>query len=487
MSRFFSSFLARVLPWVVLVHVLIFIAFWMTNRLFYASTNDYLANLLTRRLDYVSLLLWVSVFIGVWCCARIVMVHLGGTHKLAVLSSWLYGCVSLLYILFFYGSFRLLFRESPVQLVRIFQLWMYFRIILDALLVLGYAVLATFWLRNRLRKSAAAEKRRNWGPAILVLLVFGILWSLALFFPPASVMGSQLPDKPLVIAHRGASMLAPENTLVAAQMAVDMGVYGLETDIHVSRDGKLFLLHDDTFDRTTDVRSVFPGREKEPAGNFTLAEISRLNAGKWFLEQDPFHVASQGLLTPEQTREYQRQTVPQLADWLELLRRGGQVFIFDLKHLPADHPYAGSFFELSFEQIHTAGIDPQVWFLVDQEQLQTLRNLAPEMKPAFGADYQSLPPAGVLKDQGYQIVNVEYGISPRWIRQYQDAVLWVNVYTVDEPWQFSRLWLLGVNSVTTSNAQAMLSLERPLLSLPYSLYILVWVVVGLLGLGLIIG
>jgi len=120
---------------------------------------------------------------------------------------------------------------------------------------------------------------------------------------------------------------------------------------------------------------------------------------------------------------------------------------------------------------------------VDEGQIQTIQNLAPEMKPAFGADYQSPPAASDLTNKGYQMVNVEYGIDRRFISQYQDANLWVNLYTVDEPWQFSRLWSMGVDSITTSNAQVMDALDHPIFSLPYSPYALIWTLVGILGLG----
>ena len=487
MTRFLSSFFTRLLPWVVLVHAMVFIAFWLTNSLFYASTNDYLADMLGWRLDFVSLLLWVSAFIATWSGTRLVLSHLGRTHKLSVLTSWLYGFIALLYIVFFYGSFRLLFSESPVQLIRIDQLIGYYRMIVDAVLLLGIALLAAALLRHSLRKRDLAGIQRNWRLLILPLLTFGILWSLPLVYPPDSVQRGALPDKPLIIAHRGASMLAPENTLVAARLAFGMGVYGLETDIQISREGELFLLHDDTFDRTTDIQSVFPGREDDPAGNFSLAEISQLNAGRWFVEQDPFQAVKDGLVTPEQVQEYQQQAVPVLAEWLAIVRQGQLAFIFDLKGPPEDHPYAGSFFEISLAQVRQAGIDPQVWFLVDEEQLETLRELAPQMKPAFGADYQAPPAADDLKAKGYQMINVEYGIERGWVEQYQEAGLWVNLYTVDEPWQFSRLWLVGVDSITTSNAQVMVALERPIFSLTYGLYALLWSLVGLVGVGLMVG
>ena len=108
-----------------------------------------------------------------------------------------------------------------------------------------------------------------------------------------SVGGSaQSPTKALV-AHRGASAYAPENTLAAYRLAIEMGANFVEQDLHVTRDGILICLHDGSLERTTNVATVFPTRFSEVvvdgkvrktwiANDFTLAEIKRLDAGSWF-------------------------------------------------------------------------------------------------------------------------------------------------------------------------------------------------------------
>ena len=487
MSRFSSWFFHRFLPWVVLTHALTFIIFWLTNSLFYASSNDYLAKMLGKRLDYVSLLLWVSAFIALWSGLRGVLGRLGRTHKLAVVTAWVYGFVSVLYVVFFYGSFWLLFRESPVQLVRLGQLIGYFRLILDTLLLLGLALLGGFWLSIFLARRQRAGKRVHGGLWVMCVVGYLILWSLPVIFPPGSVIRDRLPDKPLIIAHRGASMLAPENTLAAANLAAQIGVAGLETDIQVSQDGQLFLMHDDTLARTTDVASVFPGRQDEPAGDFTVAEVRQLNAGEWFVAQDPFGTIRRGLVTPEQVQEYRQQTVPLLSAWLDIVRTDNLVFIFDLKQPPKDNPFASTIFALTLSQLQKSVNGSLVWFLVNPSQLRMLRQVSPEIVPAYGVDYRSPPAATRLQQEGYLVVNAEYGLDRWWIRNFEQAGLWVNLYTVDEPWQFSRLWLLQVNSVTTSNVQVMADLSRPTFSLYWSQYLLVWGLVGLLGLGVGVG
>jgi glycerophosphoryl diester phosphodiesterase len=77
-----------------------------------------------------------------------------------------------------------------------------------------------------------------------------------------------------LIAHRGLSARAPENTLAALRLALDERADGVEWDVQASADGVPILLHDDTVDRTTDGS----GR----ADGYTMAELRSLDAGSWF-------------------------------------------------------------------------------------------------------------------------------------------------------------------------------------------------------------
>jgi glycerophosphoryl diester phosphodiesterase len=96
-----------------------------------------------------------------------------------------------------------------------------------------------------------------------------------------------------LIAHRGASGYAPEHTRAAYQLAIDQHADFVEQDLAVSKDGVLVCLHDDTLERTTNVREVFPDRFTREsiirlpgmhwiANDFTLDEIRRLDSGGWF-------------------------------------------------------------------------------------------------------------------------------------------------------------------------------------------------------------
>ena len=85
-------------------------------------------------------------------------------------------------------------------------------------------------------------------------------------------------QKPLIIPHRGGSNIVPENTLHSLQMVISEGFTHFETDLRMSKDGEIFLHHDDSFNRTTDVE----GKVKD----FNWSEIKNINAGYEFYKNN---------------------------------------------------------------------------------------------------------------------------------------------------------------------------------------------------------
>ncbi len=83
--------------------------------------------------------------------------------------------------------------------------------------------------------------------------------------------------KTLNLAHRGANTHAPENTLAAFRKAVEVGADGLEFDVQLSRDGHVVVIHDEKLERTTNGSGLVK--------DYTLKELQRLDAGKWFGEE----------------------------------------------------------------------------------------------------------------------------------------------------------------------------------------------------------
>jgi glycerophosphoryl diester phosphodiesterase len=134
-------------------------------------------------------------------------------------------------------------------------------------------------------------------PAALRLLLGALAAAIALVglsAPPSSAAQSG-PD---VVAHRGSSGAAPENTIAAVRLAIRHRSDVVENDIQRTRDGELVIMHDTTLTRTTDVEQVFPDRAPWAVGDFTLAEIKQLDAGSWFAP------------------EFAGERVPTLAEWV---------------------------------------------------------------------------------------------------------------------------------------------------------------------------
>ncbi len=105
----------------------------------------------------------------------------------------------------------------------------------------------------------------------------------------------------VIVAHRGASRQAPENTMEAFRLAVEAGADAIELDVHLTADGQLAVIHDETLDRTTD--------RTGPIASRTMDEIRQADAGATFARGDDsgFPFAGQGLAVP---------TLPEVLEWL---------------------------------------------------------------------------------------------------------------------------------------------------------------------------
>ena len=139
----------------------------------------------------------------------------------------------------------------------------------------------------------------------------------------------------LNIAHRGARSLAPENTLAAARKAREIGADLWETDVAVTADEALILLHDDSLARTTNAPALFPDRAPWALTAFTLDEIRSLDAGSWFVETDPFGQIAAGAVTPLEQASYRGERVPTLREALLFTQAANWRVDLELKYLPS--------------------------------------------------------------------------------------------------------------------------------------------------------
>ena len=138
----------------------------------------------------------------------------------------------------------------------------------------------------------------------------------------------------LNVAHRGARSVAPENTLLAAQKAYDLGAHMWETDIGVSKDGELIIFHNDSLILTTDAESRFPDRSPWTFTSFTLEEIKSLDAGSWYVNTDPHGEIAAGNISQKDLDSFIGLKVPTVTEAIELTQKLNWKVNLELKIQP---------------------------------------------------------------------------------------------------------------------------------------------------------
>jgi glycerophosphoryl diester phosphodiesterase len=467
---------------VVLVHSAFFLSYWFAVGRFRSDVDAFIAGLVNLSLPYIAILMVLTALIGLWSLLRFISLRLAqpdSDWKPSALN-WVFLAVGLLFLMIFYAAFWMILREEPGQKGILIHLLNLVRVVTDAAIFL--------WLANWLRRlilffrRRARESRRKWvwsAGIVLILVTLIGLWVIPTLFPPNWAYQGDLPTRPALIAHRGASMLSPENTLAALELASVMQALGFESDLRISLDGVPFLMHDATLARTTNIAEVFPDRINDRAESFTIAELKQLNAGLWYIQKDPYGMIDAGFVSQTQLGINQGQKIPTLAEALSLIKKNDMVFLFDLRYPPETHPFYDTFFEVVFEKLRESTLNGDIWFLLEEDQLAMVADQAPQMTRVAGISSQDPPSAEALAESAYEIVNVDTGISQEMIEAYRERGLGVNIYTIDETWLFSQFWLAGVTSITTNNVHTFSQLDRPFLAIPYPRFLLIWSIFGI--------
>ncbi|XP_060091022.1 glycerophosphodiester phosphodiesterase domain-containing protein 5 isoform X1 [Heteronotia binoei] len=343
------------------------------------------------------------------------------------------------------------------------------------------AVTALSWLIS----GQIARAERAGSQMLMFTAYFAVVLGLYLLpltiYSPCIMEKKNLSPKPTIIGHRGAPMLAPENTLMSFQKALEQEIYGIQADVVISYDGVPFLMHDTTLRRTTNVEEVFPELASEHSSMFNWTDLESLNAGEWFFEDDPFWTA--GSLSASDAKQARNQSVCKLTDMLESIGDNATVLL-NLQDLPWEHPFYSSFLNITLETVLGSGVPQQaVMWLPDAE-----RRLVQQVAPGFQQTAGTKADAQKLRDEGFRKLNLRYTkVTSEDIREYAAANLSVNLYIVNEPWLYSVLWCAGVQSVTSDNSHTLGRLASPLWLMPLDEYYLIWITADLISFTVIVG
>jgi glycerophosphoryl diester phosphodiesterase len=231
-------------------------------------------------------------------------------------------------------------------------------------------------------------------------------------------------SSPLIIGHRGASAVAPENTMAAFREAIAAGSDGIEFDVRLTRDGVPVIIHDNTLRRTTGL----PHR----VADLTWRELATLDVG-----------------------------VPSLDQLFTLFDANDLLLFLEMKvdstaeHLPLAEACCKLIDEYSFKQ--------RVFVeCFDLKALEVIKNIDSEIRTAalFQPKLANQQIIDRAKAIGASALALHYRLaSESLVEKAIDAELRVAVWTVDDPAWIARARSLGIAALITNDPAAMLALR----------------------------
>ena len=233
-----------------------------------------------------------------------------------------------------------------------------------------------------------------------------------------------MTPRPLILAHRGASLEAPENTLAAFRQAIELGADGIELDVHLSGDGELVVIHDERVDRTTNGK----GWVKD----LTLSQLKSLDAGSWF---DP---------------AFKGERIPTLKEVIDLVSGRCKLINIEIKSGIVLYP---GIEEKVLREVEAADLLGKVIMSsFNHFSLKTIKEINPNVKTGIlyieglvdPWIYARHVPADALHP-------IFHAVTPEIVNGAHSAGLGVHVWTVDKPEDITRMSGYGVDAVITND------------------------------------
>lgn len=230
-----------------------------------------------------------------------------------------------------------------------------------------------------------------------------------------------LINKPMIIAHRGAKGMAPENTLAAFQLGLSQGCEGIELDVHLTADDEIVVCHDMTLDRTTNGKGLITEK--------SLAEIKTYDAGLWFGD------------------EFKGETVPTLDEVFDLVPDSIMI------NVEVKYAYEGRMERKLVEFLRRRNrLNPVIVSSFDHKCVRRIKQMDSEVK--IGLLYQSnlLDPTAYARSFDVEV----YSLHPYFqmldaedVLKAKKSGLYVYPYTANEEKDLLKLTDLGVSGIIT--------------------------------------
>ena len=248
---------------------------------------------------------------------------------------------------------------------------------------------------------------------------------------------------PLIIAHRGASSVAPENTLAAFERALQDGADGIECDVRLTRDGLPVVIHDATLKRTAGLDASI--------ATLSSAELATIDVGSWFNRRFPARARA----------EYRSEIIPTLSRVFELIAPRCGLLYVELKCEAAE---MNALVEKVVAEVRAHRLEERV--VIESFSLAAIaevKRIAPELRTAAAFERRLGRPllaSRTLLRQARACRADELAlgrslVSRRLIEAARACGLQTVVWTVDHPSWIKRANLLGLRAVITNDPTGM--------------------------------
>ncbi|HUE84224.1 MAG TPA: glycerophosphodiester phosphodiesterase family protein [Pyrinomonadaceae bacterium] len=248
---------------------------------------------------------------------------------------------------------------------------------------------------------------------------------------------------PLIIAHRGASLVAPENTIAAFERALQSGADGIEFDVRLSRDGVPVVIHDATLQRT--------GLVKGRVAELTADELEQIDVGSWFSSET----------TPT---VFARERIPRLARVLKLCANSKGLLYVELKLSPRERAELAHAVSKLVREFSMA--DRVVVESFDLASLEAIKACDGEIRTAALFQRRWMRHIPFLRFETMIDLTVKSGageialhhnlIDKRTVDAALAADLKIIAWTVDNPVWIDRACELGISALITNDPEGML-------------------------------
>lgn len=241
-----------------------------------------------------------------------------------------------------------------------------------------------------------------------------------------------------VIAHRGASFYAPENTMAAFEKAVEMRADMIELDITLTKDGEIVILHDEDLKRTTNGSGI--------AHRMPLKELQKLDVGSWYSEK------------------FREERIPTLETVLEWAKDKISLNI-EIKPEAVTDDVEGGIEEKALQLVQKYGMEKYVIFSsFDLRAVERIKKAAPRVPAAVLYHYSTAGKKGPVdlvnncRADGFNI-DRRY-LSNRWINELNENNIPIWVYTVNKESQMKSLIRRGVSGIFTDRPDLLRSIAE---------------------------